>query len=107
MRALRVMGAFRESDPELYEFDQFAPDSSPVAAFLKGDRVDICIDDATHESKAIMQTLGHVMPHMNESFVYFVEDNATVCHEIRARYPGYEIESSGELTIISHSGRPG
>ncbi len=54
-----------------------------------------------------MQTLEHVMPHMNESFVYFVEDNATVCNEIRARYPGYEIESSGELTIISRSGRLG
>ena len=105
MRALKVMGAFCESDPELYEFDQFAPDSNSLAAFLKGDRVDICIDDATHESKAIMQTLEHVMPHMNESFVYFVEDNGTICNEIRARYPGYQIEGCGELTIISHSAR--
>ena len=45
------------------------------------------------------------MPHMNESFVYFVEDNATVCDEIRVLYPGYDIESCGELTIISHSTR--
>ena len=107
MHALKVMGAFRESDPELYEFDQFAPDSNQLAAFLKGDRVDICIDDATHESEAILQTLEHVMPHMNESFVYFVEDNAIVCDEIRARYPGYQIEACGELTIISHSARLG
>ncbi|MDE0031433.1 MAG: hypothetical protein OXU42_18790 [Deltaproteobacteria bacterium] len=103
MPALKNMGAFGGSDPELYEFDQFAPDSGRLDTILKGDRVDICIDDAAHESGAIMQTLEHVMPHMNNSFVYFVEDNASVCDEIRARYPGYEIESDGELTIISSS----
>ncbi|MDE0214073.1 MAG: hypothetical protein OXN22_08360 [Deltaproteobacteria bacterium] len=103
MPALKNMGAFGGSDPELYEFDQFAPDSGRLDTILKGGRVDICIDDATHESGAIMQTLEHVMPHMSNSFVYFVEDNAAVCDEIRARYPGYEIESDGELTIISSS----
>ena len=73
--------------------------------FFKGDRIDICIDDAGHKSEAILRTLESVMPHMNESFVYFVEDNATVCDEIRVLYPGYDIESCGELTIISHSPR--
>lgn len=105
MPALRTKGAFRESEPELYEFDQYTPDSSYLGTLLKGDRIDICIDDATHDSQAILRTLESVIPHMNEPFVYFVEDNATVYGDIRALYPGYAVDGCGELTVISHSGR--
>ncbi len=105
MAALKMEGAFGETDPELYEFDQYEPSSGYLGTLLKGDRIDICIDDASHKSEAILRTLESVMPHTNESFVYFVEDNATVCDEIRVLYPGYDIESCGELTIISHSPR--
>ena len=105
LAALKAMGAFGESDPELYEFDQYDPDSGYLETLLQGDRIDICIDDATHNSEAILGTLESVMPHMNDSFVYFVEDNATVCDDIRVRYPGYAIEGCGPLTILSHSTR--
>lgn len=105
MAALKMEGAFGKNDPELYELDQFEPHSDYLGTLLKGDRIDICIDDASHQSEAILQTLESVMPHMNESFVYFIEDNATVCDGICVLYPGHDIESCGELTIISHSPR--
>ena len=103
MAALKMKGAFGEAEPELYEFDQYDPDNRYLDTLLRGDRIDICIDDAAHDSKAILKTLECVMPHMNEWFVYFVEDNATVHEEIRVLCPRYRVESCGELTIISHS----
>ena len=100
---LKAQGAFAESDPELYEFDQYEPYNSHLDALLNGDRIDICVDDAAHSTEAILRTLECLVPHMNDPFVYFVEDNATVFDDLRIRYPDFTIERFGELTIISHS----
>lgn len=103
--ALRTQGAFAESDPELYEFDQYDPDGSHLESLLTGDRIDICVDDAVHSTEAILRTLEYVVPHMSDSFVYFVEDNSTVYDDIRVLYPDFAVEGCGELTVISRSVR--
>ena len=41
------------------------------------------------------------MPHLNQRFVYFIEDNSTIFDEIRSRYPEYDVDGSGELTVVS------
>ena len=102
---LRQMGAFGERDVELYEFDQFTSTSSYFTEILKGDRIDICIDDAAHTPEAILKTMASVLPHLNDAFVYFIEDNETVYSDIRVLYPGYAIAKYGALTIVSREGK--
>lgn len=98
---LRQMGAFGKRDIELHEFDQFTSTSNYFTEILKGDRIDICIDDAAHTHEAILRTMASVMPHLSGSFVYFIEDNETIHNDIRAQYPGHAIERCGKLTIVS------
>ena len=100
---LRNTGAFKERDVELYEFDQFQPNGNYLGNTLKGERVDVCIDDAAHSREAILTTMESVMPHMKERFVYFIEDNQWIYDDISALYPQYDVEKCGELTIVSHA----
>ena len=103
---LREMGAFKERDVELYEFDQFESTSSYLGDILKSDRLDICIDDADHGRDAILRTMETVMRYMKDEFVYFIEDNSAIYEEICAVYPEYEIERCGRLIIVSHMTSP-
>ena len=100
---LHGLGAFTTRDAELYEFDQFEPNRCYLGRLLDGDRVDICIDDGVHTRDAILTTLESVLPHMNDRFVYFIEDNDTIFDDVRTLYPAYRIEKYGELTILSRS----
>ncbi len=102
---LRKAGAFRKREPELYEFDQFEASGDAVKKILQGDRVDVFMDDGCHVREAILKTMESLMPHMADAFVYFVEDNDAVSDEIRALYPECEVESAGELTVVSHARR--
>ena len=103
---LRNMGAFKQRDPELYEFDQFDSNESYLGDILKGDRAHIVIDDADHSREAILNTMDSLIPHLNQRFVYFIEDNSTILDEIRGRYPEYDVDGSGELTVVSSRERP-
>lgn len=100
---LRKMGAFAARAPELYEFDQFEDNASLIKNILKGDKIDICVDDGYHSDRSILQSLKDFTPHMVPEFVYFVEDNAQVHEKIRKDYPQFGVENSGELTIIKRS----
>ena len=100
---LRASGAFAKKDVEVYEFDQFVPNRVYLGQLLAGDRIDICIDDGVHRPDAILTTIDSVIPHLNDQFVYFIEDNAKIHGEIRRRYPDYSVESYGELTVVTQS----
>ncbi len=99
---LKQMGAFREREPELYQFDQFEPNRCFLADILEGDRIHVVVDDADHSSDAILKTMESVAPHLSEQFVYFIEDNRLVDIDIRFLYPSYKVEKSDELTIVTH-----
>ena len=99
---LRQAGAFREREPELYRFDQFESNERLLADILKGDQIHIVADDADHSSDAILKTMESVVPHLNEEFVYFIEDNRLVDIDIRLRYPTYRVEKSGDLTVVTY-----
>ena len=44
-------------------------------------KIDIRIDDGNHSNEANLTTLKCVLPHLNDEFVYFVEDNQNVYEE--------------------------
>jgi len=93
-------GAFSSNSPEIYTYDQFVPSRDLLGEILKGDKIDICIDDGCHLDEAIVCTMESVMCHLNEKFVYFVEDNRKVHKKIEPLYPSFSVNSFEKLTII-------
>lgn len=104
---LKSCGAFRETEPELHEFDQFVDNTDYVGSILKGDRLDICIDDGFHSNESIIITMKSLVPYLNDRFVYFIEDNSEVHRELRSLYPQFDIENCGELTVVSSKVKSG
>lgn len=102
MPHLRKCGAFLRNQPELHEYDQFIDNTEFLSGVLGTDRVDICIDDGFHSNETILKTLQSIKPFLADRFVYFIEDNDQVHHEIRASYRQLSVESVGELTIVTN-----
>ncbi len=94
-------GAFRNGQPELYEFDQFKDNTEFFNNLLKDHKIDIFIDDGCHTNEAILKTFSNVLPYLAEKFVYLVEDNKEVHSEIKILYPQLLIDNCGQLTIIN------
>ncbi|MDE0308383.1 MAG: hypothetical protein OXI60_00920 [Acidiferrobacterales bacterium] len=101
MDNLLQSGAFSNSSPELFEYDQFVYSEEYVKEILGGDRIDIVADDGNHSEKAIMTTLKSVTPHLNDRFVYFVEDNWDIHSVIENAYPDYVVRSDCGFTVIT------
>jgi len=101
MKFLKERGAFKNGDPELYEFDQFQDNEKLLLDVLHGDKLNICIDDGFHSNETIITTLQSVIPHLAEKFVYFIEDNADVHKVLRVLYPNLKVDSFGQFTVIS------
>lgn len=98
---LERKGAFKHVFPELYEFDQFLDNAEMVESILKGNKLDVCIDDGFHSEETVLMTLKSLYPHLSSDFVYFIEDNDKVHTKIREAYQDLNVDSSGELTILS------
>jgi len=101
MDNLKKLGAFRNNQPELYEYDQLMENSEYIGKILKDEKINICIDDGFHSSESIINTLKSVFPYLADNFVYFIEDNKDVHREIRSLYPEFKVDNAGELTVIS------
>ena len=101
MDNLKIKGAFKNNNLELYEFDQFQDNRKLLKAILRNDGIDICIDDGCHFDEAILSTIKSVKPYLAKEFVYFIEDNSTVHETIQKIYPEWEVENFREITIIS------
>lgn len=100
MENLNKLGAFKHNQPELHEFDQLQDNGELLANILKGEKIDICIDDGLHSNKSVLNTLKNVLPHLSEDAVYFIEDNDKVQQEIKTQYPHFKVDQQGALTII-------
>lgn len=98
---LKRRGAFSKNAPEVYSYDELAPDAATtLTGILRGDLIDVFIDDALHYDAAILKTAHDVLPLMRAGGVYFVEDNFHVHEKLRERYPQRTILSREELTIV-------
>ena len=94
------LGAFKTNSPEIYEYDLFVYSSEYLGEVLNGDKIDICVDDGNHSEITILTTLASVLPHLNNKFVYFIEDNRLVHRKIKLMYENLTAHSNGELTFI-------
>jgi hypothetical protein len=104
MENLKNLGAFKRNQPEIYEFDQFLDNTEYLRTILKGDRIDICIDDGPHSVESILSAMKSVMPYLAHKFVYFIEDNKDVHKELKSIYPALIVDVEGRLTIVSKNG---
>ena len=87
----------------MYKFDQFVENEDYLGKILRGDTIDICIDDGCHFDEAILCTMRSVMPYLSERFVYFVEDNIEIQDKIRSSYPGLRVYSRVMMTVIDRN----
>ena len=104
MDNLELLGAFKSNQPELHEFDQLEDNVEYLRTILKGDKIDVCIDDGLHSIESILRTMKSVMPHLADEAVYFIEDNKAVHKEIERHYPDLLVDHEGELTVVSKYG---
>lgn len=101
MKNLKSLGAFRNNQPELHEYDQFEDNTEYLNGIIKRDKIDICIDDGFHSDESILTTMKSVMPYLADDAVYLIEDNKHVHKKIKSIYPDLVIDHKGELTVIS------
>lgn len=97
---LKECGAFKYNQPELHEFDQYEGQTAQIAGMLQGNKVDVFIDDGVHTRKVILNTFKALKPHLADTFVAFIEDNATIATELRRLLPEFRVLSQGEITVI-------
>ena len=97
---LKTLGAFRNNIPELFHYDQYLHSEKYLEEILNGDKIDIFMDDGAHSEESIITTLNSVSPHLNDYFVYFIEDNWDVHSAIRSQHQNWTIHSNGGLTVI-------
>ena len=91
------------SNVEIYEFNQFEDNIGLMKSILKGDNIDIAIDDGNHSIKSILKTIDNLSPFLSKKFVYFIEDVwANKLHLIKViknNYPSCNVESDRELIV--------
>lgn len=98
---LKYLGAFKNNQPRLYEYDMYLNNTNYLGKILNGKKIDIGIDDGVHDFGTIINTLKSVWPYLADNFVYFIEDNEFVHRKIRLMLPGLKVEHHGLLTIVS------
>lgn len=99
---LKSKGAFQSGVLELHEFDQFADNTNYIKDILKNKKIDIMIDDGFHSEFTILNTIDCVKPCLNNSFVYFVEDNKKVYKKIKQNMNNYNCVNYSRLSVIEN-----
>ena len=99
---LLELGAFSKELPTLRFYDQFADNSKTLEETFVSQKIDVVIDDAYHSDQSIINTFNELQPYLNESFVYFIEDNRTAWKKLQIRYPQYNFDyNDNELTVVT------
>lgn len=93
-------GAFRRNSPEIFEYDQLVDGAGRLGGILKGETLDVVIDDGLHSIESIVATWRAVRPHLSSRFVYFVEDFPELPGRCGEEFAGFESRSFGMMTVI-------
>ncbi len=81
---LMRIGAFKSGAPEVYEYDTYLDDSERLATILRGDKINVFIDDASHTDESILMNIKNVRKFLANDFVYIIEDNRTARQALKA-----------------------
>jgi hypothetical protein len=101
MPNLKSRGAFKNNNIELHKFDQFKDDDPTVSNILKGDKIDIVIDDGVHLDETIIKSYQATKNHLADDFVYIIEDNKTVHSYFAKLNPQLNVDYSNRMTILT------
>lgn len=101
MGVLRRRGAFGKNSPAVHFLDELSPDAPRrLARILRGEKIDVLIDDALHDDESILCAMRWALPAMADGFIYFIEDNETVDERIRQEFPELRCVRHGRLTVV-------
>lgn len=103
MKNLKKRGAFKNDNLELYTFDQFKDNKDLLKKVLKGDKIDILIDDGVHSNETIIKTIDSSLPHLSNDFIYFIEDNNAVHNIIKEKYCNLKVEDFNEISVLQNA----
>jgi len=95
-------GAFSNGLPEVYTFDQFEDNKKLIKNILKGDTIDVAIDDGHHSEKSIKTTFHSISSFFSEDFLFFIEDNNSTS-EFLDTGENYLINPHGKFLSSSNS----
>ena len=96
------LGAFKNELPKLRFFDQFADNSKTLKETFMDNKIDVVIDDAFHSDESIINTFIEIQPYLNDSFIYFIEDNRTAWKKLKIMFPQYNFDyNDNELTVVT------
>jgi len=98
---LLKLGAFQNSKPKLYEYNQLIDNSSWLKENFQSIRFDVIIDDALHTDKAILNSFRELEPFFSNEIVYFIEDNRSAWKKLKREFNDYNFDNLGELTVIT------
>lgn len=96
-------GALRRNRPEVYEFDQLAPDEAMRRDLFSGQGVDIVIDDGLHSDRAIKGTFGAIRRFLVNDWLYFIEDSLSAAELIAGIAPELSVRADRELSVVAAS----
>lgn len=94
-------GAFKLNEPELHEYDQLVDSRDILAKIVRGQTLDIVVDDGLHSTESIVTTWRSVKPHLSGRFVYFIEDHEGLLDACGAEFAEYDCSAFGLMTVIS------
>jgi hypothetical protein len=94
-------GAFKTNWPEVHEYDQLVESNEELSQILRGQRLDIVIDDGLHSVEAIVTTWRSVKPQLSSRFVYFIEDYGRLLDQCDREFEGFDRRAYGPMTVVS------
>ena len=74
------------NQPNVFSFDQFIDNRDYIKKHVNNNKISIVIDDGCHQSSAIINTFKSFLPHLEEQFVYIIEDNKGSYQYFRKHY---------------------
>jgi hypothetical protein len=93
-------GAFVKNKPQVFNYDQYMDNINYIGSITNNAKFNIVIDDGAHTNNANLQTLASFIPHLDDKFVYFIEDNYHIHDIIKQTYPQFNVFYNNQMTVI-------
>lgn len=98
---LESRGAFASNYPRLVRFDAFRPDPAALETELRGQTINVFVDDGPHDLDGILATASVVMPLMSPGSLYVVEDKSSSLAVLAHAFPNLQFRLEGPLVVAN------